>query len=704
MNTPSESDLALREARLDAIVAQYLQAREKGLAPDRDDWIARYPDYVDELKAFFADESKLRRLVGATSQPPQFNSQGKKSVGHHDSAVTGSSWIPPPEIRRDEIRTGSVFAGLFKIFDVKSGGMGRVYLADVLSDSSSPLKGIGRVAIKTVADFEEWCEAQHQPRRPVDHAQHAGLVARFLREAELLVRLGPLENIVRAYFVLDVGAKPYLIMEYLSGGDLAGWIAESRLTVPLAINFGIQFCNGMIQAIRAGSLIHRDIKPANILLTPGGYLKISDYGLAKAFFESVETSGLCSQSSGALLSMGGGGSAPYMAPEQFEDFARVDTGADIFSFGAVLFEMATGRRLFEGRTWDEQYMLRRKPIPIAHQINPSVPARLSQIIARCVRYNRAERYLSFDEVRAELHKLNDEVPGCIPLPASRPTTRAATISESDRLTALAYSYLGLREFEKAAAVAEEGTRVAPDNAGHFINRGVALAELANQENGAGERRRGLYREAARCFLRATKLNSADPKAYSNLAWAMKELGETREALRIMEMGARLHPTSGDVWFAKGSCEMALGYNIEAKTSLSRAARFDPSNWKINRDLGICLEKLDKHDQALATLTFAARINPDDWLVWYWIAIARGAQKLIPEAKHAIGKALALDPPVGDPWVLAAYLCSDAERHTARTYLRTALEREPDNENAKELLARIDRKIPVLRAQDRGDQT
>ena len=161
------------------------------------------------------------------------------------------------------------------------------------------------------------------------------------------LRLGKHDNIILAFMVIEVGAKPYLVMEYADSGDLHSWIEKGRLNVPLAVNFAMQFCEGMKHAVRTEGIVHRDIKPANVLIHDNRILKIADFGLAKAFAPDV--AGLNADTYPGIdksLSVAGGGTLSYMSPEQFESLSRADTRSDIFSFGAMLYEMLTSHRLF----------------------------------------------------------------------------------------------------------------------------------------------------------------------------------------------------------------------------------------------------------------------------------------------------------------------------------------------------------------------
>jgi serine/threonine protein kinase len=151
--------------------------------------------------------------------------------------------------------------------------------------------GMGEVYIVYDHDWGEPFAAKSF--RPDLLKESPGLARRFQQEAEAWVKLDRHVNVTRARFVEVVEGRPFLFLEYVSGGDLSKWIREGRLLGNLKqlLTFGIQFCDGMIHALSKGIGVHRDIKPANCLITEDGTLKVTDFGLAKLFDGSHETEG-----------------------------------------------------------------------------------------------------------------------------------------------------------------------------------------------------------------------------------------------------------------------------------------------------------------------------------------------------------------------------------------------------------------------------
>jgi serine/threonine-protein kinase len=265
-----------------------------------------------------------------------------------------------------------------------AGGMGEIYKA-----RDSRLNRI--VAVKVLA-----------PGKTGD----PHLRRRFIREAQAASALNH-PNIITIYDILPEGATQYMVMEYVSGKTLQELISAGRLPVPQVLQLATQMANALAVAHAAG-IIHRDFKPANVMVTPSGLVKILDFGLAKLTDLSARMQdGDQNTLTAAPLTREGSimGTVNYMSPEQAEGL-KVDYRSDIFSFGAVLYEMITGHRAFDGDSGISTLsaVLRDEAKPI-HEIAPDAPSELADIVNRCLRKNPAVRWQSMTEVEAELSGL-----------------------------------------------------------------------------------------------------------------------------------------------------------------------------------------------------------------------------------------------------------------------------------------------------------
>ncbi len=617
----------------------------------------------------------LDRAVADASTLPLTTDRRVDSGRSHSGSA--SQVLRPAEAERERIELGTVLAGQYRIFDIKAGGMGCVYLAE---DLAARAKGLAlKVAIKTVVHFDEWQATRQSRGTPAEELLYTSLLVRFRREAMNWVRLGKHANIILAMMVIEVGQKPYLVMEHADGGDLATWIRERRLSLPLAVNFAIQFCAGMKHAVRMSGMVHRDIKPANVLVQGQGTVKIADFGLAKAFGSSgldLASAGT-SDSDDRSLSLCGAGTLPYMAPEQFESLTRADTRSDIFSFGAMLYEMLTCRRLFGTRNAYEMSLSGETPPP-AHAANPLVSASLSAIIARSVAYDPEDRYPSFDALAADLSRIDESLPGRVPMPKDPTEMPAAFHTLSIQILGETYSLISLGLYEDAARRAEAGLCADPDNAEHWINKGKAVGEL------------GDFADAGTCFVRATELSPDDPLAWTNLGWARYKSGDLIRGLEAAGRAISLDDEFSDAWICYGCCKRAQGTYAEAVDALRRSTELEPHNWKAHANLGFCLSDIGLRAEALEALRRAAAINPNAPLVWYRIAWLLAAEGRPDDARGAIDRSLQLAPSDPDAWGLRAVILLEGKGDVAgaRACVDKALAIDPQNERARTVLGAL----------------
>ena len=207
--------------------------------------------------------------------------------------------------------------------------------------------------------------------------------------------------------IYDVGehqGQPFIVMEYLQGESLKERIPKGPIPTQELVDISLQI-SGALEAAHARGIVHRDIKPANIFLTTQGQVKILDFGLAKlapkeAGMDVSTTLGGLKTTAGTAV-----GTVAYMSPEQAraED---VDPRSDLFSFGVVLYEMATGQQAFSGPSIAVVYdsILNREPMPPA-RLNTSIPSQLDNTIQKAIEKDRKLRYQHCSELRADLERL-----------------------------------------------------------------------------------------------------------------------------------------------------------------------------------------------------------------------------------------------------------------------------------------------------------
>ena len=270
-----------------------------------------------------------------------------------------------------------------------SGGMGVVYEAE---DTT-----LGRhVALKFL---------------PVEFAQDAAMLERFQREARAASALNH-PGICTVHAIDQHEGQHFIAMELLEGQTLSERIRHGTFDLPQLLDLGIQIADAL-ESAHAKGIVHRDIKPANIFINSRGQAKILDFGLAKIEMRrsTTGTSEAPTTARGEELTKAGTtlGTVSYMSPEQARG-QLTDARSDLFSLGAVLYQMATGALPFEGETSAVIFdaILNRDPIPLS-QVNPTLPAELGRIVGRALEKDRALRYQSATDFKTELLRLKRDL-------------------------------------------------------------------------------------------------------------------------------------------------------------------------------------------------------------------------------------------------------------------------------------------------------
>jgi eukaryotic-like serine/threonine-protein kinase len=242
---------------------------------------------------------------------------------------------------------------------------------------------------------------------PHDKVADAERKRRFIQEAQAASALNH-SNIITIHDIGQDGGVDFIAMEYVAGKTLDRLIPKSGMRLAEVLKYAIQIANALARAHAAG-IIHRDIKPGNIMVTPEGGVKVLDFGLAKLTERSEEIDATATMHAAPRSEEGSIiGTVAYMSPEQAEG-KTVDTRSDIFSFGVVLYEMATGRQAFRGDTKMSTLaaVLNKEPSAL-REVTVDAPRELERIVNRCLRKDPNRRFQNMSDVAVALGELKEE--------------------------------------------------------------------------------------------------------------------------------------------------------------------------------------------------------------------------------------------------------------------------------------------------------
>ena len=325
-------------------------------------------------------EGEVRSLLSAYSKAGSFleESPGDFPI---EPFTTGNSLEDPGSL------AGTTLSHYRVTEKLGRGGMGVVYKAEDIRLRRS-------VAVKFLPDRL---------------ARDANALARFQREARAASSLNH-PNICTVHDIGEQDGRAFIVMEFLDGATLKHKISIQALPINTILTLGIQIADAL-EAAHAANIVHRDIKPENIFVTARGSAKVLDFGLAK--ISSVEMLQTVDEAPSTLTAnwdeltrIGSAiGTAKYMSPEQVQGIP-LDTRSDLFSFGAVLYEMVTGFAAFAGETPAALFheIQNKTPQP-ARDRNPAVPESLERVIAKCLQKDRDLRFLQAGEIRVQLEQM-----------------------------------------------------------------------------------------------------------------------------------------------------------------------------------------------------------------------------------------------------------------------------------------------------------
>ena len=588
---------------------------------------------------------------------------------------------------------GDFIGDMFQVIEILGeGGFGIVYLARSLASNDI-------VALKTLRG---------------ELLRDAKTRALFEKEARIWMELGTHPNLVRARWVDEVGGRLYIAMEYVQGGagranGLEGHLEKGPIPTVRALLWAIQFCRGMEYAISKGIRCHRDIKPANILIGSDGVVKISDFGIAGLALvpDAPAPTNLApaSNASGDDLQRTVVGTVfgtpTHMSPEQFVDAASCDERSDIYSFGVVLHQMASGGRL--------PFRPPPPPLSMAGQVgayywhafrtlHTSVAAAplhspLAEVVARSLEKKREDRYQSFAALRADLEALYEKASG------EKAPVQAEGNETATDWNGKGMSFATLNRWTEALDCYDKAIALEPDAAALHSNRGNALRHLGRATESlasydhaialdplyaaAFENKALLYAHAQRndealaCVERAIALDPTRADAWGVKGVLLGRLGQTREEIAAYEAALRIDPRNVPAWFNKANslstvnrvlaiqcvdqalaCDPAyvagwdlkgtllseLGRGAEAVACHREAVKLNPGDGRLHYNLGNSWSSIERLQEARDSYEAATRLSPDMPITWYNCALATFRLGRLTECVPLFERFLSFDPP------------------------------------------------------------
>ena len=349
---------------------------------------------------------------------------------------------------------------------------------------------------------------------PEAFAAHPERLARFEREARLLASLNH-ANIASIFGLEESAGTPYLVLELVEGETLATRLARGPVPVRETLDLAAQVA-AAIEAAHDRGVIHRDLKPGNVMITPARVVKVLDFGLAKGgAAETASSPDLAMSPTVALSATGAGvvlGTAAYMSPEQARGQA-VDRRTDVWAFGCVLFEMLSGRQVFGGETSSDVIARILEREPDWNALPPTVPARLREVVRRCLTKDADKRSRDIGDLRRELGDIAMELSapsGIRTAPADKPSLAVLYFENLASDAESEYFCAGMTEDILTDLSKIKGLRVASRNAVARYRGAPADLQQVGAELGVGAVLEGSVRRAGgRVRISAQLINVAD---------------------------------------------------------------------------------------------------------------------------------------------------------------------------------------------------
>lgn len=438
----------------------------------------------------------------------------------------------------------------------------------------------------------------------------------FRHEALAWVLLDSHPNIVQAVSVETLDNRLFIVLEYIEPDDAGRNTLTHYLKYPIspvqAIEWAMQFCDGMAYAASQGVTPHRDIKPDNIMITRDGTLKITDFGLARFWEGTLRSYDMDGYPASSMA-----GTCPWMAPEQFDGIS--DLRSDIYSFGIILYQMANGGKPPFTADSLEGYRQAHKEASI-----PRLYSRQFRIINKCLKKTPEKRYDDFRSLRADLGKLYRAWTGIAP---PHPSDRVEPGIWEYNNKGLALYNVGL--VDEAIWVYRKALRSNPV----FIDSHKARLATIHNNLGVAYDARGEVDMAISEYKEALRLDPDLADAHNNLGTALRAKGLLGEAMREYRIALKLKPEHAMARHNLGLLYACMDKYEDAIREYREAIRLKPGFVEARINLGLALAMEGRLDGAIVEYRYAVRLRPDDAIIHFNLAsalraIGRGEEAII----------------------------------------------------------------------------
>lgn len=519
----------------------------------------------------------------------------------------------------------------YQIFDILGeGGFGVVYL--VYSHETNAV-----YALKTFRN---------------EYLHDAQTRNRFRKEAQVWIDLDWHPYLVRAYLVDEIAGRLFIALEYIGPDEqglnsLKAYLKHQPPDLSQSLRWAIQFCHGMEYACSRGISAHRDINPANIMIDQNKAVKITDFGLAGILLENSDPIG----------------TPEYMSPEQFTDLSSCDERSDIYSFGIVLYQMASGGKLpFSSDNLKYRWAV----LKHFHCENavPKLDSPLFPVIQKCLEKESIRRYQSFKELREVLETIIKAQTGeIIGQPEGQECKwwewgiKGNSLSLLSRyeealscydkvlkvwrgketLFAKGLCLSNLNRFDEAIQYYDEAIQSDQNYIDAWISKGLCLSNT------------GRLDDALNCFNKALEIDPNETAALNNTGNIFSKLCNYHKAIIYYDKALDINPQYAIAWRNKGLCFDRLRHFEKAIASYDKALEINPLYDEAWDGKGSALENLKKYEEAIDCYDKVLEITHRDAQSWYNKGRALEILCKYNEALVCYDESLKIDPKYAVAW-------------------------------------------------------